>query len=144
VTTPTTIKEAENKNGATKRYATAEELLTNAPLDIREQDVEDVFGGLTVRVRGLTAAQSAHVKQQSFNMEGRAPDVAWGLMEITQFELGVVEPKLKHEQVLMLHRTSGPSFAKVINALDELSGIGKEELRKAQKEFQEAGQPDQV
>ena len=123
-------------NGGSKKYATAEELITNAPKDIKEQDVEDVFGGLTVRVRGLTASQAAHVKQTSFNMKGRTAEVAWASMEIAQFELGVVDPHLTHEQVLMLHRTSGPSFARVIEVLDEISGIGKEELRKAQQDFQ--------
>lgn len=123
-------------NGASPTYATAEQLLENAPKDITEQDITDVFGGLTVRIRSLTAAQAAHVKQQSINLQGRNPDVAWGRMEITQFELGVINPKLTHEQVLILHRTSGPSFNKVIEALDKLSGMDKEELLKAQEDFQ--------
>ena len=123
-------------NGGSHKYATAEEMITNAPKDIKEQDVEDVFGGLTVRVRGLTASKAAHVKQMSFNMKGRNAEVAWAQMEIAQFEFGVIEPQLTHEQVLMLHRTSGPSFARVIEVLDEISGIGKEELRKAQQDFQ--------
>ena len=125
------------ENGHHPRYATAEELLLGAPKDIEERDVTDVFGGLTVRVRGLTASQSAHVKQQSLTLKQRGAEMAWAQMEITQFELGVIEPKLTHEQVLMLHRTSGPSFQKVIDVLDEISGIGKDELRKAQQEFQE-------
>lgn len=129
-----------NGEGVIRKYATAEQLLENAPKDILETDVEDVFDGLTVRIRGLTAAQAAHVKQLSFNMKGRSPDVAWAQMEIAQFELGVIEPTLSHQQVLMLHRISGPSFAKIISKLDELSGIGKEELREAQKEFQEQGE----
>ncbi len=124
-------------NGDSKKYASVDDLLANAPKDIIERDVPDVFGGLTVKVRGLTAAQSAHVRQMSFNMQGRRPEVAWALMEVTQFELGVVQPKLTHEQALMLHRTAGPSFTRVIEVLDEISGTNKEELRKAQKEFQE-------
>lgn len=125
-------------NGEVVVYATAEQLLENAPKDIREEDVQNIFGGLTVRVRGLTAAQSAHVKQLSFTLQGRGPDLAWAQMEIAQFEIGVIQPKLSHQQVLMLHRTAGESFTKVIEKIDELSGIGKEELRAAQKEFQEA------
>lgn len=124
-------------NGDSSKYASADDLLANAPKDIIECDVENVFSGLTVRIRGLTAAQSAHVRQMSFNMQGRRPEVAWALMEVTQFELGVIQPKLTHEQALMLHRTAGPSFTKVIEKLDEISGTNKEELRKAQKEFQE-------
>lgn len=143
----TTVEEANPQRvydtangGAPRRYATAEDLLANAPKDITEQDVEDVFGGLTVRVRGLTAAQSAHVKEKSLSLGtrgGQQAGVAWAQMEITQFELGVIEPKMTHDQVLMLHRMSGPSFAKVIQVIDDISGIGKEELRKAQEEFQE-------
>jgi hypothetical protein len=131
---------ATGGNGVARKYATAEELLEAAPKDIREQDVNDVFGGKCVKVRGLTAAQSAHVRQLSFTVRGgqRVPELAFAQMEIAQFELGVVEPKLSHDQVLMLHRTAGPSFTRVIEVLDELSGIGKEELRKAQKDFQES------
>lgn len=137
---PNSSREYSTGNGGVpRRYATPEEMLANAPKDIIEKDVEDVFGGLIVRVRGLTAAQSAHIRQQSLSMRGggRAPELGWAQMEILQFELGVIEPKMTHEQVLMLHRTSGPSFTKVISVLDEISGIGKEELREAQREFQE-------
>lgn len=133
-------RQYDTSNGsAPKRYASPEELLANAPKDIIEKDVEDVFGGLTVRIRGLTAAQSAHVRQQSINISGRRgnTEMAWAVMEVTQFELGVIEPKLDHAQVLMLHRTSGPSFQKVIEELDDISGINKEALQEARDEFQE-------
>lgn len=136
-------REYKSGNGAgiKVKYATAEEVLNNAPKDIIEADVEEVFGGLTLRIRGLTAAQSAHVKQLSFQVKGgRQPEFGWAQMEIAQFELGVIEPSFSKDQVLMLHRTSGPSFAKVIAKLDEISGIGKDELREAQREFQEPGQ----
>ena len=146
--TQTDTTEVQSENGATDtqvvEYATPEALLAGAPLDIKEKDVTEVFGGLTVRIRGLTAAQAAHVKHQSFNMQGNSPDVAWGQMEIAQFELGVIKPKLSHQQVVMLHRMSGPSFSKVIEELDSLSGIGKDELRKAQGEFQEYRESDTV
>jgi hypothetical protein len=105
-------------------------------LDIEEKDVTDVFDGKTVRIRGLTAAQAAHVKSVSFQTQGRTASVAWGMMEITQFELGVIKPKLEHSQVVMLHRMSGPSFAKIIAALDELNVIDQDELRNTQKKFQ--------
>lgn len=127
-----------SNGGAPSRYASAEDLLASAPKDIVEEDVEDVFGGSVVRVRSLTAAQAARVRQMSFTMSGRSPEIAWAQMERAQFELGVIEPKLTQEQVLMLHRTSGASFAKVIETLDRISGTNKEELRKAQKEFQES------
>lgn len=133
-----TSTEVEATNGTPRSYATAEQLLENAPKDIIEKDVENVFGGLTVRVRGLTASQAARVKQLSFNIKGNTPEVGWSQMEIAQFEMGVIQPVMAHEQVVMLHRMSGPSFARVIEVLDEISGIGKEELRTARTEFQEA------
>lgn len=141
--TDTTEVQVHNSNGVIE-YATADDLLAAAPLDIQEKDVTDVFGGKTVRIRGLTAAQAAHVKSVSFQTQGRTPSVAWGQMEIEQFKLGVLKPKLEHNQVVMLHRMSGPSFAKVIAALDELSGIEKDELREAQKEFQDTEQSDSI
>lgn len=127
-------------NGEVVVYATPDQLLANAPKDIKEEDVHDVFGGLTVRVRALTAAQSAHVKQLSFTLQGRGPDLAWAQMEIAQFEIGVIQPKLTHQQVLMLHRTAGVSFTRVIEVIDRITGISKEELRSAQQEFQEERQ----
>lgn len=129
-----------NSNGHRPQYATVDQVLANAPKDIIERDVTDVFGGLTVRVRSLTAAQSAHVKQQSITMKGRNTELAWGQMEREQFELGVIEPKFTSQQVLMLHRTAGPSFNKITEVLDEISGINKETLREAQQSFPELGQ----
>lgn len=132
------------ENGHGPRYATVDEILANAPKDIVERDVTGVFGGSTIRVRSLTAAQSAHIRQKSLILGGRSPDVVWAEMERLQFELAVVEPKFTKEQVLMLHRMSGPSFSKVIGVIDEMSGIGKEELRTAQKEFQERGELETI
>ncbi len=140
MTEETQVRAAAATNGSGPKYASAEDILAAAPKDIKEQDVEDVFGGLTVRVRGLTASQAAQVKQESFNMRGRTPEVGWAQMERLQFQLGVIEPQFTQEQVLMLHRTAGPSFNKIIEVIDEISGIGKENLREAQKEFQERGQ----
>lgn len=122
-------------------YLTPELAIERAPADCEERDVE-VWGG-KVRVRGLTAAQAARVKQASIDLSGRNPDVVWAAMEMLQFELGVIQPKFTAEQVRTLHLTSGAGFAKVIGVIDEISGTNKEELRDAQREFQgaENGQP---
>jgi hypothetical protein len=124
-------KEAtQNGNG----YITALEAIERAPKDCREEDVEDVFGG-KVRIRGLTAAMQSRVKQESIKLGGRSPDVVWAAMELVQFELGVIEPKFTTSQVQTLHATAGPSFAKVIAAIDALSGTSEEERKKAQAAF---------
>ncbi len=118
-------------------YLSVEEAIANAPADCEERDVEGVFGG-KVRVRSLTAAQSARVRQASVNLSGRNPDVVWAEMEIRQFEFAVIQPKFTHDQVKSLHLAAGKSFAKVIGVIDEISGMDKEELRKAQQEFPES------
>jgi hypothetical protein len=124
-------KEAtQNGNG----YVTALEAIERAPADCKEEDVENVFGG-KVRIRGLTAAMQARVKQESIKLGGRSPDVVWAAMELVQFELGVIEPKFSTAQVRTLHTTAGPSFAKVISAIDALSGTSEEERKKAQAAF---------
>lgn len=129
-----TEKKAATNGAVGDGYLTVSEAIDNAPADCIEEDVEGVFGG-KVRIRGLTAAQAARVKQESINLSGRNPDVVWSAMERTQFELGVIQPQFTADQVRTLHLTSGPSFAKVIARLDAISGMDKEELRNAQKEF---------
>lgn len=124
-------KEAtQNGNG----YITAAEAIERAPADCKEEDVDGVFGG-KVRIRGLTAAQQARVKQESIKLGGRNPDVVWAAMELVQFELAVIQPKFTTSQVATLHATAGPSFAKVISAIDALSGTSEEERKKAQAAF---------
>lgn len=134
---PEGLKPVETPSGP--RIATAEELLKAAPKDIVEEVLTiSEWDGLKVKVRSLTAARGAKVKQASIDLSGENPDVAWGDMEVTQFECGVVEPKLTRDQVKQLHRSSGAGFQRVIAWIDEHSGIDKEELRKAQREFRES------
>lgn len=114
-------------------YLTVAEALERAPSDCEERDVE--VWGKRLRVRALTAAQAARVKQASINLSGRNPDVAWAEMERMQFQLGVIKPKFAAGEVRELHLKSGAGFAKVIAVIDEISGTDKEELRKAQRDF---------
>lgn len=127
---------AAQSNGSTAEdgYLSVEDAIANAPADCEERDVEGVFGG-KVRVRSLTAAQAARVKQASISLAGRNPDVAWAEMEMRQFEFAVIKPKFSPDQVKTLHLSAGKSFAKVIGVIDEMSGMNKEELREAQREF---------
>jgi hypothetical protein len=130
-----------NGNGGTSSagYLTVDQAIENAAADRVEADVTDVFGG-RVRIRSLSAAQQARVKQASMNLGGRNPTIAWAEMERLQFELGVIEPKFTAEQVKKLHIESGPSFARVIEEIDRVSGLNKEELRQAQEDFPGSGE----
>jgi hypothetical protein len=121
--------EARNGHAVTQSYLTGDEMEHNAAADIVEQDVDDVFGG-RVRVRSLTAHQAAKVQQASFKLGGRGgQDVQVSVtnLEVAKFQEGVVIPAdLDHNRVMRLYQNSGPSFQKVLNAIDEISGTGEQ------------------
>lgn len=133
--TPAAAPEANGASGS--GYLSAEAALENAPSELEEVDVEGVFGG-RIRIRALTAAQTAIVKQHTVDTQGRSPTITWADMERTQFKFGVIQPAFSAEQVRTLQATSGPSWARVIAKLDEISAMDKEALRDAQKEFPES------
>lgn len=115
-----------------------EDILKAAPTDLKEEVLEIPEWGYSVEVRSLTAAQSARVKQRGFSFTEGGTDVAWAEMEIMQFMMGVRVPKFTEEQVLDLHNQSGAGFARIINWIDEHSGINKKALEESRKEFQES------
>jgi hypothetical protein len=121
--------EVRNGHAVTEGYLTADQMEANAPADIVEQDVEGVFGG-RVRIRSLTAHQAAKVQQASFKLGGRGgQDVQVSVtnLEVAKFLEGVVIPEgLDHNRVMRLYQNSGPSFQKVLNAIDEASGTGEQ------------------
>lgn len=117
-----------------KEILTAEEIL-NAPSDLVDEILDVPEWGGKIKIRSLTAAASAKVKQASIDLAGKSIDVVWAAMEKAQFELGVVEPKFSKEQVNVLHHKFGPSFKRVTDALDRISGTNKEELRQAHEAF---------
>lgn len=121
-----------------------EDILTAAPKDLKEEVLEIPEWGYSVEVRSLTAAQSARVKQRGFSFTEGGTDVAWAEMEIMQFMMGVRKPKFTEEQVLELHNMSGTGFARIIQWIDENSGINKKALEESRKEFQESQKPTEV
>jgi len=116
---------------------TVEQILERAPKDLKTEVVPIPEWDCSLRLRSLSAAQSAEVRQVSLDISGDSPDVAWAAMERRQFLEGVLEPKFDESQVAQLHKSSGRGFARVIAWLDANSGTNKEELRKAQHEFRE-------
>lgn len=131
------VDEPQEKVRQFVEYLTVEDALANAPQDLEEVDVEGVFGG-KVRVRSLTAAYAAAVKRATTVQRGGNVEVTWAEMERKQFQLGVIVPRFTADQVRAMHATSGPSFAKVIAEIDRISGLDKEALRDAQKDFPES------
>ena len=62
-------------------------------------------------------------------------------MEAIQALHGIVKPDIQTiEEAEQLAMQLGPSWAKVIEAIDEISGVDKEAVEKAQARFQSSGE----
>lgn len=123
--------------GQSDGYLTFEKI-DQAPSDLVEDDVDVPEWGGKVRVRSLTAAQATAIQQKGLAFKGDETKVAWEEMEVMQVAFGLVNPNLSAEQVRVLRlKRSAKGFARIVAWLDEKSGINKEELRKAQQEFQD-------
>lgn len=116
----------------------------NGPGDLREEDVVVDFPnpGDTVRVRALAARFSAEVQSQMrLQTEGREQvakiDVAE--MEVLQFAHGVVDPEFTVDEARQAQGRMGPAFRKVVSKIDELSGVDKEAIEKAEQRFPDRG-----
>lgn len=119
---------------------TVEEILKRAPSDLKEKTIEVPEWGCSVKLKSFTAAQSAAVKERGFGFKGEETTVAWAEMEISQFQMAVVDPHFNEDQVRELHLSSGPGFNRVVEEIDKLNKIDKEALRKARDEFQRSEQ----
>jgi hypothetical protein len=131
------------KECAVSEYSTKQAWLEGEG-DLREADVDDVpVRGQKVRVRALAAAFSADVQSQmklvtAANGENTAKiDVAE--MERLQFQHGVVEPRFTYLEAKTVQQKYGPAFRKVIEQIDELSGIDKEAIENTEARFPAGG-----
>jgi hypothetical protein len=134
---------------ATQRGAlpigTVEQILEAAPNDIIEETLPIPEWGVAVKVRSLTGIQAAAVREASVEGVGESARLTWDRMEITQFQMTVIEPAFTEEQVRELYSKSGRGFQRVIKWADEKGEIDKEALKKARDEFRaESDEPAPV
>ena len=113
--------------------------------DLREADVEDVpVKGQSVRVRGLPAAYSNQASSEALELisgprgEQKAT-VNTARLEVIQFTQGVIEPQFSEEEARLVAEKYGPAFKKVIAKIDELSGVDKDAIDKAEARFPASG-----
>lgn len=123
---------------ATTEYASKDALLKAS--DLTERDVELPALKMTVRVRALPAAYSNQAASEALIAKQVGRDqittVDKGKMEMIQVLHGLVKPKLENLQEAEQFATNcGPSFAKVIEAIDEISGVDKEAIERAEARF---------
>ncbi len=113
--------------------------------DLEEADVEDVpVKGESVRVRGLPAAYSNQASSEALVMKtvGRGDQIATvdtGRLEVLQFAHGVIDPKFSIEESEQIAKHFGPAFKKVIAKIDEISGVDKEAIERANARFPSSG-----
>lgn len=109
--------------------------------DLAERDVDLPAIGGKVRVRALAAAFSNQAASEALTVKtvGREEItvVDKAHLEILQAFHGLVHPKLESvEEARKFAEQCGPSFFKVIGAIDEISGMDKEAIEQAEARFQ--------
>jgi hypothetical protein len=112
----------------------------SGPGDLTEADVEDVpVAGQSVRVRGLAAAYSNQASSEALELKTvgtqQIATVNTARLEVLQFAHGVIEPQFSVEEAEKIAARFGPAFKKVIAKIDELSGVDKEAIEKAEARF---------
>jgi hypothetical protein len=113
--------------------------------DLKQADVEDVpTKGESVRVRGLPAAYSNQASSEALVLKtvGReqVATVDTARLEVLQFAHGVIDPKFDVSEAEQIAQKFGPAFKKVIEKIDELSGVDKQAIEEARARFP-AGRP---
>lgn len=109
-------------------------------LKTKEVEVEELGG--SVLVRELPAKFSAEVSSK-IEMVSRGREqiarVDTATMERLQFAYGVIDddgqPMFTEEEVKNLQENHGRAFKTVIGVIDEISGIDKEAIEKAESRF---------
>src|SRR5262245_2997166 len=109
--------------------------------DLVTETIEDVpVKGESVIVRGLPAAYSNQASSEALVMKQVGRDqiatVDTAKMEVLQFLHGVVEPKFDSvEEVEQVAEKFGPAWRRVIDRIDALSGVRKEDYERAAAKF---------
>lgn len=119
-------------------------LLSASDLRTKEVDLPSIGG--SVEVQGLSAAYSNQASSEALEMKTTArgdqiATVNTAKLEIIQAQHGLVDPKLaSFEEAEKFAQNCGPAFKKVIEVIDELSGLDKEALSEAQATFPSGGE----
>lgn len=117
----------------------------SGPGDLKEDEVADVpVKGQSVKVRGLPAAYSNQASSEALEMktigDTQIATVNTARLEVLQFAHGCIDPDFSEAEAQTIAERFGPAFKKVIAKIDELSGVDKEALEKAEARFQGGGE----
>lgn len=109
--------------------------IREAPPDCREEMFEVPEWGGWIKLRSPTALASAKIKEAGLKIdtEGQTMGMDIPNMERTQMQYGVVDPALSEEDVVAMQERFGPSWNRVVDRLDKLSGpLGKASMGEAE------------
>jgi len=112
------------------------------PSDLAEAVVEDVPSkGKSIKVRGLPAqfsneAQSKALKMITGQRGDQTATVDVAIMAQIQFAHGCVEPSFSAAEAKRIAERYGPAFNKVVEKIDELSGVDKGAIEAESATFQ--------
>ncbi len=113
--------------------------------DLIEREVELPTIGGSVTVRSLPAAYSNQASSESLKLVTSArgeqmATVDTAHLEVLQVLHGLVDPKLTSIEDAQTFATKcGPAFKEVIRVIDEISGVDKEAIEKANATFPVSG-----
>ena len=125
--------------------STKEAWLTG-PADLKEADVDDVpvtgespSGSGASRPPTPTRRPSEALELKNTPNGDQIATVNQSRLEILQFTHGVVDPQFNEQEATIIATRFGPAFKKVIAKIDELSGVDKEAIERAEATFPSNG-----
>lgn len=129
---------------------TREELLAASDIKTREVELPSL-NGATVRVRGLPAAYSNEANSEALEAvtvqhKGRPQQsmrVNVVKLEALKVLHGLVEPKLNSiEDANTLSQQIGEAWHTIVKAIDDLSGLDEESVKRTEAMFQHGGRSE--
>lgn len=112
--------------------------------DLIEKEVELPGIGGSVKVRSLPAGYSNQAMSEALEVittpQGQKAHVNTAKLEQLQVLHGLVEPKLASvQEAERLSQQLGSAWRKIVQTIDEISGIDKESIEKAEATFPAGG-----
>ena len=115
----------------------------SGPGDLHEAEVEDVpTKGFSVKVRALPAAYSNQAVSEAVEVKTTGNGQAMvttnkAKLELLQFVHGVTEPVFNLDEAKAISEKYAEAWRRVIDKIDEISAIDKEEIEAANARFRD-------
>lgn len=115
--------------------------------DLKEKVVEDVpEPGQSVRVRALPAFYSNQAIYEALEMHqdrgGQTSRVNLARLAVLRFAYGVIDPVFTVEEAESISKRFSAAFDKVVDEINELSGVDEEAIKAAEARFPVGGAGD--